>query len=74
MTYAHKKEFVLRHLADGKWHSGMEIVEASKGQVLQRTAYQTLGRMEDEQLIKSKRDAISGALGRTVDRLYQRRR
>lgn len=46
MSYEKKKQFVLNHLADGGWHSGVEIVEASRGQIIQKNAYLTFDRDE----------------------------
>ena len=72
MSYDRKKRFVLDYLADGKWRYGMEIVEASRGQLLKSTAYKTLERMENENLIDSKTSPDSPLNIKLTERLFRK--
>lgn len=66
MTYDRKKQFVLRHLADGTYHVGLSIIQASGGLLRRGTAYQTFDRMQNESLIRTKGE------GRAWERAYRR--
>lgn len=66
MTYERKKKFVLDHLFGEDYRLGIDIITASNGLLRKSTAYQTLDRMENENLIKGKGD------GRAWEREYRR--
>ncbi len=66
MTYDRRKRFVLNHLPDNGYRSGLSIIESSSGLLRKGTAYQTFDRMQSEKLIKGKGN------GRAWERKYRR--
>ena len=66
MSYDRKKRFVLSFLVAGGYHNGLSIVDASNGLLRRGTVYQTLERMQEENLIRSKGE------GRAWEREYRR--
>lgn len=66
-----KELLILELLVGGLEMYGLELVEASKGELKRGTVYVTLGRMEEKGLVTSRQDLLpDGAIG-LPRRLYQ---
>lgn len=66
---AAKKE-IMRQLADGDWHYGLDLVAASNGRLGKGTVYIHLARLEDLELVESRFEPPQRA-GHLPRRLYR---
>lgn len=48
------KREIMRQLADGDWHYGLDLIEASNGRLGRGTVYIHLSRLEDLELVESR--------------------
>jgi PadR family transcriptional regulator, regulatory protein PadR len=70
-TVSGKEALILELLADAGDRYGLELVEASGGQLKRGTVYVTLGRMEDKGFVTSAQEARAASAIGLPRRLYR---